>query len=45
MSKAEKHHVLTAIKTGLPPMPTVGRPRREDVTEALRLETDTISLR
>jgi hypothetical protein len=43
LCSADKHRVLTAIKTGLPPKPAAGRPRREDVTEAMRLEADHVS--
>jgi hypothetical protein len=43
LSSADKHRVLVAIKTALPPKPSVGRPRREDVTQAMRLEADGVS--
>jgi hypothetical protein len=43
LSKADKHRLLVVIKTALPPKPSVGRPRREDVTEAIRLEAEKIS--
>jgi hypothetical protein len=44
-SKADKHRVLTLIKAALPPKPSVGRPRREDVTQAMRLEAGGITRR
>ena len=43
LSKPDKHRVLTVIKAALPPKPSVGRPRREDVTQAMRLEAEKIS--
>src|SRR5215813_15578130 len=43
LSSADKHRVLAAIKSGLPPKPSAGRPWREDVTEAMRLEADHVS--
>jgi hypothetical protein len=43
LSKADKHRVLVAIKTALPPKPSAGRPCREDVTEATRLEADGVT--
>jgi hypothetical protein len=42
LSKADKHRVLATIKTALPPKASAGRPRREDVTEAMRLEADGV---
>jgi hypothetical protein len=45
LSKADKHRVLTAIKAALPPKPSVGRPWREDVTQAMRLESDGVTRR
>jgi hypothetical protein len=43
LSRAEKHRVLVAIKTALPPKPSVGRPCRDDVTEAMRMEADGVT--
>jgi hypothetical protein len=43
LSKPDKHRVLTVIKAALPPKPSVGRPRREDVTQAMRLEADGVA--
>jgi hypothetical protein len=42
LSKADKQSLLVVIKTALPPKPSVGRPRREDVTQAMRLEAEKI---
>ena len=42
LASAEKRQILTALREALPPQPRRGRPRRADVTEALRLEADGV---